>query len=97
MLKTAQILILSAGLSLSAAAFANDQDDALYYQQNKAQFLSFDAAKARAMKLVPNARSVKDIEFDRGFMRPYFEIEVIDENGMEIDIKIDAKTGETLN
>lgn len=97
MFKLAQIALVSATLTLAAPAFATDQADYQYYQANKSQFLSFDAAKKRAMALVPNARSVKEIEFDRGFMRSYFDVEVIDENGMDVDVKIDAKTGEALN
>ena len=40
---------------------------------------------------------VKDVEFDRSRMGPdHFDVEVVTANGVEYDVKVDAKTGQIL-
>lgn len=89
--------LLAAALVLSAPAHA-DVEDQRYYEQHKAQLLSVEAAKKKALSIVPNAKYVKEIEFEREEMMqpPHFDIEVIDQAGAEHDIKLHAKTGEVL-
>lgn len=81
-------------LVLSAPAFA--KDDQWYYEKNRSQYISFDKAAEIAAQAVKNGR-VTEVEFDRSWKGDHFDVEVFDENGLEYDVVIDAKTGKVLS
>ena len=43
-----------------------------------------------------DGNQVSEIEFDREYMRDIYELEVIDADGRERDIDVDARTGEVI-
>jgi uncharacterized membrane protein YkoI len=48
-------------------------------------------------KLEKEGGRVTDFELDRDFGRDIYEIELVDKDGREWDIEVDAHTGEVLN
>ena len=88
---------LAACLALCAVATPALADgDALYYEQNRQNYISHKQA-AKAAQAHVGGGQVKDVEFDRSRMGPdHFDVEVVTTNGVEYDVKVDAKTGQIL-
>jgi uncharacterized membrane protein YkoI len=59
------------------------------------ELLSWEIAGKKAKELHPGAR-VSQTDLDREWKRYVYEREVVDANGVEWDIDLDAKTGEVL-
>lgn len=89
------LAILLATTALSAPAFADD--DERYYHQNRQQLISYEKASEAAVQRVGGGY-VKDVEFEykRRSQQSYFDVEIVDKNGNEFDVRVDAKTGKVL-
>jgi uncharacterized membrane protein YkoI len=87
-----------AGLILLAAAGAGQADEnpaALARLIESGELLSWETAGKKAKELYPGAR-VSQTDLDREWNRYVYKREVVDANGVEWDIDLDAKTGEIL-
>jgi len=82
---------------LSTSALADIEDPrAIEAVANEFGLISLEEAKAKALAVRPGR--IKEVELDR---RKYdqgwdYEVEIIDANGREWEVDIDAKTGEVL-
>lgn len=91
-MKKLSLSLSAISLLLAAPVFA-DEDDKRYYEENKAQLISYEKAKEIAIK-ASGGGEVREIEFDYNeYLGARFELDVIFE-GMDHEIEIDAKTGE---
>lgn len=87
-------VIATATLTTAPAVFA-DNDDRIY-QQNKAQYISKKQAGQIAQQQIKNSK-VKKVEFDHdSHYGATFDVELINAQGVEYDVKVDAKTGKIL-
>lgn len=87
---------LVAGMVALSATPALADGDRWYYEQNKAQFISYEQAGAAALKAVGGG-VIKEIEFEhKRALGDFFDVEVIAPNGLEYDVRIDAKTGRKI-
>ncbi|MDQ3732118.1 MAG: PepSY domain-containing protein [Pseudomonadota bacterium] len=87
-----------AGLVRLAAAGAGQADEnpaVLARLIESGELLSWKAAGKKAKELRPGAR-VSQTDLDREWNRYVYKREVVDANGVEWDIDLDAKTGEVL-
>lgn len=90
---TALSLVTAACLPLTSMASSNDHQ--LDQEAVKAfGLITTDDAKARALKEVPGA-VVREIELDNDKHRKgwQYEVELVDAQGKEWEVKLDAKTG----
>lgn len=85
---------ISSLLALSPSAFADN--DQWHYERNRNQYISYDKAAEIASKAVENGRVI-DVEFDKDWNGDHFDVEVMDANGHEYDVVIDAKSGKVLS
>ncbi|MDO9281930.1 MAG: PepSY domain-containing protein [Methylotenera sp.] len=91
--KTSAATILMLGI-LSTNAVADD-DDLQEMEAISKQFslISFDEAKAKALAAKPGVVKDADLE-NRKFSKGWdYEFEIVDADGKEWDVVIDAKTG----
>ncbi|MDO4998260.1 MAG: PepSY domain-containing protein [Neisseria sp.] len=90
MKKLTSAVLAAATLLAATPAFAGD--DYRYYEQNRANFITHDAAAQKAVAAVGGGQA-EDVEFDRDSRYgDVFEVDVRTTNG-KYDVKIDAKTG----
>jgi uncharacterized membrane protein YkoI len=87
----AGVLLLSAAVALPAAA--DDDDMAEMHAVSSASGL-ISPEQAIEKALAAKAGTVDDADLDRKLGKYYYEIEVIDAQGVEWDIDIDAVTGD---
>jgi uncharacterized membrane protein YkoI len=90
------ILSLLLGLVISQPAFADDDDDDVQKMEEKAKafsLISHEEAKTKALAAKPGV--VKEVELERRKFRSGwdYEVEIVDSNGAEWEVYIDAKTG----
>lgn len=92
-------LIATATLSTVAmftAPMAMADNDDYIYQQNQASYISHEKAGQIAQAQVKGSM-IEDVEFEHSQYRgAYFDVELVTQNGMEYDVKVDAKTGKVL-
>lgn len=87
-------VIATATLTTAPAVFA-DNDERIY-QQNKAQYISKKQAGQIAQKQIKNSK-VKKVEFDHdSHYGATFDVELVNAQGMEYDVKVNAKTGKII-
>lgn len=97
LIKTISTLSLAMAASLPMAAIADADDQQRNAEMvEKFQLISSERAKEVALAEVPGV--VKDIDLDeRGRSKGWkWEVEVVNADGKEIDVDVDAKTGEIL-
>lgn len=90
------IISLLLGLAISKPAFADDDDDDVQKMEEKAKafsLISHEEAKTKALAAKPGV--VKEVELERRkFSAGWdYEVEIVDSNGAEWEVYIDAKTG----
>lgn len=90
------IISLLLGLAISQPAFADDDDDDVQKMEEKAKafsLISHEEAKTKALAAKPGV--VKEVELERRkFSAGWdYEVEIVDSNGAEWEVYIDAKTG----
>ena len=90
------IISLLLGLAISQPAFADDDDDDVQKMEEKAKafsLISHEEAKTKA--LAAKRGAVKEVELERKkFSAGWdYEVEIVDSNGAEWEVYIDAKTG----
>lgn len=85
--------IAGAALACSLPSFAQDADDVAEMQAmaKAANLIAPDQAVAKALAAKPG--TVIDADVDRIFKKYYYEIEIVDAQGVEWEVDIDAKTG----
>ena len=88
--------LVLAMMAVATPALA-DNDDYIY-AQNRGQYISYEAAAQNAVAHVGGGFA-KDVDFEYKSYnnRAFFEVEVINKNGQEYDVIIDAKTGNVLS
>lgn len=91
---------LVSALALSTVALTTAPmvmaDDDYIYQQNKAQYISHEKAAQIAKAQVKDSQ-VKNVEFDyESYHGATFDVELFTGQGIEYDVKVDAKTGKVL-
>ena len=96
-MKTSRILALALACGAAAlvpVAFAQDADDMAEMQAKAkaANLIAPEQAVAKALAAKPG--TVVDADIDRKFKKYYYEIEIVDAEGVEWEIDIDAKSGE---
>ncbi|UOP04336.2 PepSY domain-containing protein [Conchiformibius kuhniae] len=98
MLKSKTVLAaLFAAFAFGAAAPSFAGDDERYYEQNRAQFITYEKAAQTAVAHVGGGVAT-DVDFEHSVRKgTYFEVEVRGKDGREYDVKIDAKTGKVLS
>lgn len=86
--------ITGAVLACALPSFAQDADDLAEMQAmaKAASLIAPDQAVAKALAAKPG--TVIDADVDRKFKKYYYEIEIVDAQGVEWEVDIDAKTGE---
>jgi uncharacterized membrane protein YkoI len=89
-LTTACALMLGTGTSQ-----ADENPEELARLIKSGELLSWEAAGKKAKELHPGAR-VSETDLDKEWTRYVYELEVVDRQGVEWDIDLDAKTGEVL-
>lgn len=84
-------LAIAAG---ATTALAQDADDMAEMQAiaKAANLISPEQAIEKALAAKPG--TVVDADVDRKFKKYYYEIEIVDAQGVEWEVDIDAKTGE---
>lgn len=90
------IITLLCGVMLSQPAWADDDDDdpAKIAEMAKAfGLISLEEAQTKALAAKPGV--VKEVELERRKFRSGwdYEVEIVDSNGAEWEVTIDAKTG----
>lgn len=93
--KTTAVVLALGFLSFNALA---DDDDLYEIEAATKQFglISMDDAKAKALSARPGM--IKDVELEnRKYSKGWdYEFEIVDADGKEWDVDIDAKTGEVV-
>lgn len=90
-------VVLSAGLALSSAAFAKDVPPAEFEALVKSgAVLPKDKLDAAALAKHPGGTVQAGGEIEKHRRGYVYEVEVLDAQGVEWDLDIDAKTGEVL-
>ena len=80
----------------AAPAFADD-DDARHYQQNRAQYISYDKAAHAAVAHVGGGVA-EDVDFEYSTRKgAYFDVDVRRNNGQEYKVKVNAKNGKIIS
>lgn len=86
--------LAAAALALAGTAGAQDAEDLaeMRVKSKAAGLISPEEAIEKALAAKPG--TVTDADLDRSFRKYYYEVEIIDAQGDEWEVKIDAKTGE---
>lgn len=96
-MKTLTAMTLSSVITLSAGIGVANADDDLHEMKTLSEglgLISLDEAKAKALEAKPGVIEDADLE-DRDFKKGWdYEFEIIDMDGNEWEVYIDAKTGE---
>jgi uncharacterized membrane protein YkoI len=99
MTKTVQTLLATTVLSFGLSSVACADDDIYEIQQISQSFglISLDEAKSKA--LTAKAGVVKDVDLEnRKFKKGWdYEFEILDADGTEWEVLVDAKTGTVSN
>ncbi|HET8807750.1 MAG TPA: PepSY domain-containing protein [Methylophaga sp.] len=97
-MKTFNKLALASLISLGmvSTVFA-DSDDMLEMQQKAETFSLISAEEAKNIAKETKPGFVDDVDLEGTGTGYQYEVEVADEQGMEWDIYIDAKTGEVVH
>jgi uncharacterized membrane protein YkoI len=92
--KTLVLALACGAATIAPLAFAQDAEDMAEMQAKAkaANLIAPDQAVAKA--LAAKAGTVVDADVDRKFKKYYYEIEIVDAEGVEWEVDIDAKTGE---
>ncbi|WP_029146592.1 PepSY domain-containing protein [Methylophilus sp. 5] len=90
------IIALFCGLMVNQPALADDDEDDVQKMSEKAKafgLISHEDARAKALVAKPGV--VKEVELERRKFRAGwdYEVEIVDSNGAEWEVYIDAKTG----
>lgn len=89
------IITLLCGVMLSQPAWADDDDDPAKIAEMAKAFglISLEEAQTKALAAKPGV--VKEVELERRKFRSGwdYEVEIVDSNGAEWEVTIDAKTG----
>ena len=87
-------MLIGGALVVAPAAFAQDADDMAEMQaaSKAAGLIPPEQAIAKALAAKPG--TVVDADVDRKFKKYYYEIEIVDAQGVEWEVDIDGKTGE---
>ena len=89
------ILSLLFGLIMSQPAWADDDDDPAKIAEMAKTFglISLEEAQTKALAAKPGV--IKEVELERRKFRSGwdYEVEIVDGNGAEWEVYIDAKTG----
>lgn len=88
------IITLLCGVMMSQPAWADDDDPAKIAEMAKAfGLISLEEAQTKALAAKPGV--VKELELERRKFRSGwdYEVEIVDSNGAEWEVTIDAKTG----
>lgn len=99
--KPASLFIISllCGLMMSQPAWADDDDDpAKIAEMAKALgLISLEEAQTKALAAKPGV--IKEVELERRKFRSGwdYEVEIVDSNGAEWEVYVDAKTGKVGN
>lgn len=97
---TIQTLITVTALSFGVMSTAYADADDMQEMETMAKtfgLISFEEAKTKALAAKPGVIEDAEIEsrrFDKGFD---YEFEIVDADGVEWDVDIDAKTGKVTN
>lgn len=96
--KSASLLIMALFLGVMAShpALADDDDDDVQKMSEKAKtfgLISHEEAQSKALAAKPGM--VKEVELERRKFKSgwNYEVEIVDSNGAEWEVTIDAKTG----
>ncbi len=96
-MKTLTAMTLSSVITLSASIGVANADDDLREMKTLSEglgLISLDEAKAKALEAKPGVIEDADLE-DRDFKKGWdYEFEIVDVDGNEWEVYIDAKTGE---
>ena len=71
-----------------------------YYPSQKSPEPNLFISREKAAQIAADAVGggfVKDVDLERGFGSPYYEVEVIDSRGREYEVNINAKTGRVIS
>jgi uncharacterized membrane protein YkoI len=84
---------LAAAIALAGTAAAQDAEDLAEMQtmSKAAGLIPPEQAVAKALAAKPG--TIVDADVDRKFKKYYYEIEIVDAQGVEWQVDIDAKTG----
>lgn len=83
-------------MAVAAPAMADDDDH--HYRQNSSQYITHEQASKAAIQAVGGGHAKKvDFEYKSSQDLAYFEVDVIQTNGTEYDVKVHAKTGNILS
>lgn len=90
------IISVLCGLMISQPVLADDDEDDVQKMEEKAKafsLISHEEAKTKALAAKPGV--VKEVELERRkFSAGWdYEVEIVDSNGSEWEVYIDAKTG----
>ncbi|WP_018986599.1 PepSY domain-containing protein [Methylophilus methylotrophus] len=89
------IITLLCGVMMSQPAWADDDDDPAKIAEMAKAFglISLEEAQTKALAAKPGV--VKEVELERRKFRSGwdYEVEIVDSNGAEWEVTIDAKTG----
>ncbi|HWA14058.1 MAG TPA: PepSY domain-containing protein [Burkholderiales bacterium] len=93
-MKTRNAWILAAAAAFAPAALAQDADDMAQMQAiaRAAGLIPPEQAMEKALAARPG--TIVDADVDRKFRKHYYEVEIVDAQGVEWEVDIDAKTGE---
>ncbi len=86
--------LAAAAIGFAGSAAAQDADDLAEMQavSKAAGLISPEQAMEKA--LAAKAGTIVDADIDRKFKKHYYEVEIVDAEGVEWEVDIDAKTGE---
>jgi uncharacterized membrane protein YkoI len=90
----ARIVILAAGLIVSAAAWADDDHERAREALERGDILPLTEIMARVSDQHPG--QILAAEFDREWFGYRYELELLDEDGYMLEVEVDAATGEIL-
>ncbi len=97
-MKTFNKLTLASLISLSMVSIAvADSDDMMKMQQKAEAFNLISAEEAKNIATETKPGFVDDVDLEGTGTGYQYEVEVADEQGMEWDVYIDAKTGELVH
>lgn len=92
--KPAAAAIAAIAIAFSAPALAQDAEDLAEMQaiSKAAGLIPPEQAMQKALAAKPG--TIVDADIDRKFRKHYYEVEIVDAQGVEWEVDIDAKTGE---
>lgn len=89
---SATLAVLMSAVATPALA----DNDQLYYEQHRNQFISYEQAGDAALKAVGKG-TIVDIEFEhKRSLGDFFDVEVRTPDARKYDVRIDAKTGRVV-